>query len=82
MDTIPIKNMEDAVKNDCTQSDLILNLSKRAPRFKAGAELSKSVNLMDAEWNEELTDTHQVLEVKLHLRSEGCIAKACDCEEE
>ena len=74
--------MEDAVKNNCAQSDLILNVSKRAPRFKAGAELSKSVNLVDVEWNEEVSDTHEVLEVKLHLRSEGCIAKASDCEEE
>lgn len=74
--------MEDAVKNDCAQSDLILNVSKKTPRFKAGADLSKHINLADVEWNEEVTDTHEVLEVKLHLRSEGCIVKACDCEEE
>ena len=73
------------MEKDCKNKsqDLQINVRTRNKvKFKAGAELSKSVNLVDVEWNEEVSDTHEVLEVKLHLRSEGCIAKVSDCEEE
>ena len=67
--------MEKAVKHDCATSDLVLNVKTRRPKFKAGAELSKSVNLVDLDWDETLEGESTVLDLKLHLRSEGCIVK-------
>ena len=68
--------MEKAVKHDCATSDLVLNVKTRRPKFKAGAELSKSVNLVDLDWDESLEGESIVLDLKLHLRSEGCIVKS------
>ena len=64
--------MERAVKNNCTSRDLVLNLKSRTPKFKAGADLSKSVNLVDLDYNSEVHEDHEVLELKLQLRSEDC----------
>ena len=64
--------MERAVKNDCTSRDLILNVKSRTPRFKAGADLSKSVNLVDLDYNSEVHDNFELMELKLVLRSEDC----------
>ena len=69
------KKMEKAVKHDCAESDLVLNVQTRRPKFKAGAEITKSVNLVDLDWNETLEGDSLVLDLKLHLRSEGCIVK-------
>lgn len=64
--------MENAEKNECTSRDLVLNLKSRTPNFKAGAELSKSVNLVDLDYNSEIHEDHEVLELKLILRSQEC----------
>lgn len=64
--------MERAVKSECTSRDLILNVKSSTPRFKAGADLSKSVNLVDLDYNSEVHDNFEVMEMKLHLRSEDC----------
>lgn len=64
--------MERAVKSECTSRDLVLNLKSRTPKFKAGADLSKSVNLVDLDYNSEVHENYEVLELKLHLRSEDC----------
>ena len=39
--------MENVKDGGCTNSNLILNVRKKTIRFKAGADLSSSVNLMD-----------------------------------
>ena len=58
---------------NCTKNDLILNIKKKdVRRFKAGAELSGKVNIMDVSVNEDLTDTHEILEVALVLTSKYC----------
>ena len=64
--------MERAVKSECTSRDLILNVKSRTPRFKAGADLSKSVNLVDLDYNSEVHDNFELMELKLVLRSEDC----------
>jgi len=64
--------MADAVKNDCAKGELLLNVKTRRPRFKAGADLSKTVNLVDLTWNENHTDEFSEVEVKLHLKTEEC----------
>lgn len=65
--------MENAVKNDCYQSDLIINLKTRNKvKFKAGAELSGQVNIVNVDFNEEVNDKEHTLDLKLHLKREEC----------
>ncbi|PHR42921.1 MAG: hypothetical protein COA32_16980 [Fluviicola sp.] len=65
--------MENAVKNDCYQSDLIINLKTRNKvKFKAGAELSGQVNIVNVDFNEEVNDKEQILDLKLHLKRKEC----------
>lgn len=64
--------MADAVKNDCAKGELLLSVKTRRPRFKAGADLSKTVNVVDLNWNENHTDEFSEMEVKLHLKTEEC----------
>jgi hypothetical protein len=60
----------------CQKSDLIVNVKARnVGRFKAGAELSGKVNIMNVEVIEEIGDNHQDLHIKLHLSSEACAEK-------
>ena len=63
---------------NCIKSDLILNVKKKdIRRFKAGAELSGKVNLMDVSVFEDETDTHEVLEVSLVLSNKQCGQPIC-----
>jgi hypothetical protein len=58
---------------NCIKNDLILNVKqKNVRRFKAGAELSGKVNIMDVSVNEDETDTHDILEVSLVLTNKQC----------
>jgi hypothetical protein len=58
---------------NCIKNDLILNIKKKdVRRFKAGAELSGKVNIMDVSVNEDATDTHDILEVSLVLTNKQC----------
>lgn len=58
---------------NCTKNDLILNIKKKdVRRFKAGAELSGKVNIMDVSVFEDATDTHDILEVSLVLTNKQC----------
>ena len=66
------KMMKENVKNDCANGELIVNVKTRRPRFKAGADLSKTANLVDLNWNENITDEFSELEVSLHLKTEEC----------
>lgn len=64
----------------CTKSDLIIEVKKKVTRFKAGSELSGKVNLVAVDFNEEIDETSESVELKLHLSSEAC-AEECSCEE-
>lgn len=64
-------------KNQC--SDLIVKASiKRKPRFKAGSDLSSTVNvkLMDVEVNDESTEDTEAFDITLHLKS--CAVESCN----
>lgn len=65
---------------NCKKSDLILNVRKKdVRRFKAGAELSGKVNIMDVDFNEEVNETSELIEVKIKLSSESCeTAPVCE----
>ena len=63
---------------NCIKTDLILNVKKKdVRRFKAGAELSGKVNLMDVSVFEDETDTHEILEVSLVLSNKQCGQPIC-----
>jgi len=60
--------------------DLIIKAEiKRKPRFKAGSELSSSVNLkrVEVEVNDVSTEDAETFDIKLHFR--GCVNAECDC---
>ena len=56
---------------NCVKSDLIVEVkAKRKPRFKAGSELSGKVNLVAIDFNEEIDETSESIELKRHISSE------------
>ena len=68
---------KDNCNETCLNSDLIVNLkATRRPRFKAGAELSGKVNIMDVVVNEEVGEDFEEIEIKLRLTTETCVSKA------
>jgi hypothetical protein len=57
----------------CKQNDFDLKFScKKSIRFKAGAELSSSVNKMDVEVIEELDEKFETLVVSISLGQQQC----------
>jgi hypothetical protein len=68
--------MEKVIDGGCTNSDFELNVKKKTIRFKAGAELSSSVNKMDVDLVEDVTDTHEILTISIAMRSKKCLQKA------
>lgn len=66
----------------CSKSNLILEVkTNRKPRFKAGSELSSKVHKMAVELNEEINETSESIELKLHLTTEAC-AEETGCSDE
>ncbi len=64
--------MEKVIDGGCTNSDFELNVKKKSVRFKAGAELSSSVNKMDVSLDEDVTETHEFLGISIRLGSKNC----------
>ena len=64
--------MENVIDGGCTNSNLILNVKKKTVRFKAGADLSSSVNRMNVDVFEDRDERFETLEVKINLTSEKC----------
>jgi hypothetical protein len=64
--------MENVIDGGCTNSNLILNVRKKTIRFKAGAELSSSVNKMDVEVIEEMDEKFETLGVSISLGQQQC----------
>ena len=64
--------MENVIDGGCTNSNLILNVKKKTVRFKAGADLSSSVNKMDVDVIEELDDKFETLDVSISLGQQQC----------
>ena len=58
---------------NCTQGNFDLKISsKKTVRFKAGAELSSSVNKMDVDVIEEFDDNFETLVVRISLGQQQC----------
>jgi hypothetical protein len=64
--------MENVIENGCANSDFFLNVKRNVIRFKAGSELSSSVNRMDVDVVEDATDTHEFAVICIQLRSNKC----------
>lgn len=64
--------MGNIIDGGCTNSNLILNVKKKTVRFKAGADLSSSVNKMDVDVIEELDDKFETLVVSISLGQQQC----------
>jgi hypothetical protein len=64
--------MEKVIDGSCTNSDFLLNVKRNVIRFKAGSELSSSVNRMDLDVNEDITDEVHEMKITLVLKSERC----------
>ena len=64
--------MENVIENGCANSDFLLNVKRNVIRFKAGSELSSSVNRMDVDVNEDITDEAHELKIMLVLKLERC----------
>lgn len=57
----------------CLNNELEVNVkATRRPHFKAGAEISGKMNLLNIEFNEDLREDREVIEVKLQLSSKSC----------
>jgi hypothetical protein len=51
----------------------LLNVkTKKNIRFKAGADVSSSVNIMDVSLDEDVTETHEFLGISIRLGSKNC----------
>jgi hypothetical protein len=61
------------LENGCTNSDFLLNVkTKKNIRFKPGADLTSSVNIMDVNLDEDVTETHELLGISIRLGSKTC----------
>ena len=61
------------LENGCTNNDFLLNVkTKKNIRFKAGADVSSSVNIMDVSLDEDVTETHEFLGISIRLGSNTC----------
>lgn len=57
----------------CTNSNLTVHVkASRKPRFKAGSDLSTKVNRVAVDFNEELGEDMELIEVKLTLSNQRC----------
>ena len=64
--------MSEVIDGGCTNSDLILNVRKKTIRFKAGADVSSSVNKMDVNVLEDKDEKFETLEVQIKLTNQVC----------
>ena len=57
---------------DNVKDELIVNVTKKEPKFKAGSELASSVNRMSIDWDNELDEdlNSETLTISIHLTSE------------
>jgi hypothetical protein len=62
--------MSEIIDGGCTNSDLILNVRKKTIRFKAGADVSSSVNKMDVNVIEDRDEKFETLEVQIKLTNQ------------
>ena len=65
-------NKKNVIDGGFTNSDFLLNVKRNVIRFKAGSELSSSLNRMDVDVDEDITDEAHEWKITLVLKSERC----------
>lgn len=66
--------MSEDCNKTCQTNDLMVNVkATRRPRFKAGAELSGAVNIMDVNVDQEIGENFEAIEIKIRLNTETCV---------
>ncbi len=66
--------MSENCNKTCQTNDLMVNVkATRRPRFKAGAELSGAVNIMDVNVDQEIGENFEAIEIKIRLNTETCV---------
>jgi hypothetical protein len=60
--------MERPENNQGLTNDLILNVSGKRKKFKAGSELVSSVNMVDLSYDVSNDEHSELFEMKLHLK--------------
>ena len=60
--------MEKTAVDTAVSNDLILNVSGKRKKFKAGSELSSGVNMVDLSYNVTSEEDSELFEMKLHLK--------------
>jgi len=53
--------------NNQETPELIVNVKKKDPKFKAGSELASSVNMIDVDWDLEETENSGTINISLRL---------------
>ena len=64
------------MENNCNQNsdDTIIRVkAKKCPRFKAGADLSGKVNIIDVELNEDSTGECESFELNIQIKKKRMI---------
>ena len=64
------------VKCSQSETEVVLNMRRR-PRFKAGSDLSTRVNRVAVEINEDSTEDHEMIELKVQFFREECAKTEC-----
>lgn len=66
--------MSENCNKTCQTNDLMVIVkATRRPRFKAGAELSGAVNIMDVNVDQEIGEDFEAIEIKIRLNTETCV---------
>lgn len=57
----------------CLNEELLVNVSKRRPKFKVGAELATSVNMVDVDSIKDVTDEAEIIKISIRLTEKTCV---------
>ncbi|PKR81762.1 hypothetical protein CW751_00020 [Brumimicrobium salinarum] len=61
----------------CLNEEMLVNVSKRRPKFKAGTELANSVNMVDVDSSKDVTEDSEIIKISIRLTEKTCV-EVCD----
>lgn len=56
----------------CLEDELIVNVTKKGPKFKAGSDLANSVHLMDVDSSKEENEDSEIIKVSIRMSEKSC----------
>lgn len=57
----------------CLKEELLVSVSKRRPKFKAGTELANSVNMVDVDSSKDVTEDSEIIKISIRLTEKTCV---------